>query len=123
MQKRKILLVEDEITLRDTIEEILEFNDFDVKTASNGEIALEILKDWKPDLILSDVMMPGISGFDLISLVKEITELRKTPFIFLSALVAKNEQKKGLDLGAKAFITKPFKTADLLKLIEKHLYN
>ena len=121
MQKRKILLVEDEITLRDTIEEILDFNDFDVKTASNGEIALAVLKDWKPDLILSDVMMPGISGFDLIRMVQGIEELKQIPFIFLSALVAKNEQKKGLDLGARAFLTKPFKTADLLKLIEKHL--
>lgn len=121
MQKRRILLVEDEITLRDTIEEILEFNDFDVKTASSGEAALTILKEWKPDLILSDVMMPGISGFDLIKMVHEIEDLRQTPFIFLSALVAKNEQKKGLDLGAKAFITKPFKTAELLKLIEKNL--
>lgn len=121
MQKAKILLVEDEITLRDTIEEILDFNDFDVKTAANGEIALNILKDWQPDLILSDVMMSGISGFDLIQMVQKIPALSQTPFIFLSAMVAKHEQKKGLDLGAKAFITKPFKTADLLKLIEKYL--
>jgi len=121
MQKRRILLVEDELTLRDTIEEILDFNDFDVKTASNGEVALKILGTWKPDLILSDVMMPVMSGFDLIEKVLAIDHLKDIPFVFLSALVAKNEQKKGTDLGARAFITKPFKTADLLKTIEKYL--
>lgn len=121
MQKRRILLVEDELTLRDTIEEILDFNDFDVKTASNGEVALDILETWKPDIILSDVMMPVMSGFDLIEKVLAIDHLKDIPFVFLSALVAKNEQKKGTDLGARAFITKPFKTADLLKTIEKYL--
>lgn len=121
MQKRKILLVEDELTLRDTIEEILDFNDFEVKTASNGEIALEILGAWQPDIIVSDVMMPVMSGFNLIERVNALDHLKDIPFIFLSALVAKDEQKKGLDLGAKAFITKPFKTIDLLKLIEKYI--
>lgn len=119
MHKRRILLVEDELTLRDTIKEILDFNNFDIKTASNGENALIILKDWKPDLIISDVMMPGISGFDLIKIVKKIPKTSQIPFMFLSALVAHQVQKKGLDLGAKAFITKPFKTIELLELIEK----
>ena len=104
MQKRKILLVEDELSLRDTIEEILDFNDFDVKTASNGEIALEILRAWQPDIIVSDVMMPVMSGFDLIKKISTIDHLKDIPFIFLSALVTKNEQKKGIDLGARAFI-------------------
>jgi DNA-binding response OmpR family regulator len=119
MQKRRILLVEDEVTLSDTIKEILDFNNFDIKTALNGENALIILKDWQPDLIISDVMMPGISGFDLIKIVKKIPETSQIPFMFLSAMVAHQEQKKGLDLGAKAFLSKPFKTIELLKLIEK----
>lgn len=123
MQKRKILLVEDEVTLRDTIEEILDFNNFNVRTAFSGENALEILKDWHPDLIISDVMMPGISGFDLIKAVKEIPVISQIPFIFLSAMVAEQEHKKGLDLGAEAFIAKPFKTIELLKVIEKLLVN
>jgi len=121
MQKQKILLVEDELTLRETIEEILDLNNYEVETASNGENALKILENWQPDVIVSDVMMPIMSGFELIQRIKLIDNLKNIPVIFLSALVAKNEKKKGIDLGARAFLTKPFIIADLLKLIKQHI--
>jgi two-component system sensor kinase len=121
MQKQKILLVEDELTLRETIEEILELNNYEVETASNGENAFKILENWQPDIIISDVMMPVMSGFELIQRIKLIDHLKNIPIIFLSALVAKNEIKKGMNLGARAFLTKPFIIADLLKLIKKHI--
>ena len=121
MQKQKILLVEDELTLRETIEEILELNNYEVETASNGENAFKILENWQPDIIISDVMMPVMSGFELIQRIKLIDHLKNIPIIFLSALVAKNEIKKGMNLGARAFLTKPFIIADLLKLIKQHI--
>ena len=121
MQKQKILLVEDELTLRETIEEILDLNNYEVETASNGENAFKILENWQPDIIISDVMMPVMSGFELIQRIKLIDHLKNIPIIFLSALVAKNEIKKGMNLGARAFLTKPFIIADLLKLIKKHI--
>jgi CheY-like chemotaxis protein len=66
-------------------------------------------------------MMPVMSGFELIQRIKLIDHLKNIPIIFLSALVAKNEIKKGMNLGARAFLTKPFIIADLLKLIKKHI--
>jgi CheY-like chemotaxis protein len=65
-------------------------------------------------------MMPGITGFDLIKKVHEQPKLAEIPFIFLSALASREDQNKGLDAGAKGYITKPFKSAELITLIKQH---
>jgi len=119
IQMTKVLLVEDEAALRETLEEILELNDFEVKVAESGEEALEVINTWIPDLIVSDIMMPGMTGFDLIKKVHEQPKLAETPFIFLSALASREDQNKGLDAGAKGYITKPFKSAELITLIKQ----
>ncbi|QEK51821.1 response regulator [Pedobacter aquae] len=113
----KILLVEDETILRETLAEILELNDFEVITASSGLEALEILKDTVPDLILSDVLMPGMTGFEMMEQVKIQAQFKDVPFIFLSALTSHDDKQKGLDLGCRHFITKPFKSFEVVKLI------
>lgn len=115
----KVLLVEDEAALRETLEEILELNNFEVKVAGSGEEALEIIYTWIPDLIVSDIMMPGITGFDLIRKVHSQSELAEIPFIFLSALASREDQNNGIDAGAKGYITKPFKSAELIALIKQ----
>lgn len=116
----KLLLVEDEPALRETLKEILELNDFEVAVASSGLEALEAINARIPDLIVSDIMMPGITGFDLIKKVHEQPKLAEIPFIFLSALASREDQNKGLDAGAKGYITKPFKSAELITLIKQH---
>jgi two-component system sensor histidine kinase/response regulator len=120
-QMIKVLLVEDEVALRETLEEILELNDFDVKVAGSGEEALEIINTWIPDLFVSDIMMPGITGYDLIRKVHEQSELAEIPFIFLSALASREDQNKGIEAGAKGYITKPFKSAELIALIKQYI--
>ncbi len=116
----KLLLVEDEPALRETLKEILELNDFEVAVASSGLEALDAINARIPDLIVSDIMMPGITGFDLIKKVHEQPKLAEIPFIFLSALASREDQNKGLDAGAKGYITKPFKSAELITLIKQH---
>ena len=117
----KILLVEDEIVLRETLGEILEFHDFEVRVAGSGANALEMLSIWIPDLIVSDVMMPVMTGFELILKVREIPGLVNIPVVFLSALAGDDERRKGLDLGAFDFITKPFRSADLVAILNEKL--
>lgn len=119
IQMIKVLLVEDEAALRDTLEEILELNNFEVKVAGSGEEALEIINTWIPDLIVSDIMMPEMTGFDLIKKVHGQEKMQNIPFIFLSALASREDQNKGLDAGAKGYITKPFKSAELIALIKQ----
>lgn len=116
---KKILLVEDELALRETLEEILELNNFEVSVAGSGEEALEKLQNLIPDLIVSDIMMPGITGLELIEKVHGQSHLKQIPFIFLSALASKEDQNKGLVLGAKGYITKPFKASELINLIRE----
>lgn len=115
----KILLVEDEVALRETLQEILELHDFEVHFAGTGEEALVALKELTPKLIVSDIMMPGITGFELINKVHSQEKLKHIPFIFLSALASEEDQIKGLNTGAKGYITKPFKSAELVALIKK----
>jgi DNA-binding response OmpR family regulator len=117
----KILLVEDELALRETLEEILELNNFEVSVAGSGEEALESLQNSAPDLIVSDIMMPGITGLELIEKVHQQAQFKQIPFIFLSALASKEDQNKGIIAGAKGYITKPFKASELMALIRELL--
>lgn len=116
---KKILLVEDELALRETLEEILELNNFEVSVAGSGEEALDKLQNLTPDLIVSDIMMPGITGLELIEKVHQQVQFKQIPFIFLSALASKEDQNKGIIAGAKGYITKPFKANDLISLIKE----
>ncbi|WP_395626152.1 response regulator [Daejeonella sp.] len=115
----KILLVEDELALRETLEEILSLNNFDVFIAASGEEALELAPKINPDLIICDILMPGITGIELIEKVHQQAQFKNTPFLFLSALVSEEDQNNGLAAGAKGYITKPFKASDLIKEIRR----
>lgn len=116
----KILLVEDEVIIRASIAEILRHYNYDVVVAENGKQGLLTALAEKPDLIVCDVMMPEMDGFEMLS------ELRKQadfdiPFIFLTARVQADDIREGMNLGADDYIFKPFKSADLVKAIETRL--
>lgn len=117
MSTNKILLVDDEPNVRETIKELLVFKNYDVRTAENGQEALDFLEYWIPDLILCDMVMPVMNGSELHENIKNNTSLSLIPFIFLSA---KNEidliQKCLLD-GADGFLTKPFKINELMLIV------
>lgn len=104
MKKNKILFVEDEKVLRETLTEALESNKFEVFTASNGEEALSLLKNAKYDLILLDIILPKKNGFEVLA------EIRKTdhniPVILLTNLSGTNNVQKALDLGVKNYLVK-----------------
>lgn len=118
MNKKKILLVDDEASLRDTISDLLTFKNYSVKTAANGQDALEILDHWTPDIIISDIMMPIMDGHLFYEIVKESSMLNQIPFIFLTAKNDKVKKEKCILNGANLFISKPFKIENLISIIE-----
>ncbi len=118
MSKNKILIVDDEATLRETISELLIYSDYSVMTAENGQEALEILDYWTPDLIISDIMMPVMDGYLFQEIVKGNELLNHIPFIFLTAKTDDDEMEKCILNGVDLFLTKPFKIEELIKIIE-----
>ncbi len=120
MSKFKILSVDDEPTNQLVIDEILE-DDYEVKLVYTGEECLETVKTFAPDLILLDINMPGIDGYDTCIKLKEDSETRSIPVIFLSALTSTEEKLKGYEVGADDYIPKPFDHEDLLHKIKKLL--
>lgn len=120
MPKFKILSVDDEPINQLVIDEILE-DDYEVKLVYTGEECLEMVKEFSPDLILLDVNMPGIDGYETCVKLKEDSETRSIPVIFLSALSSTEEKLKGYESGADDYIPKPFDHNDLLNKIKKLL--
>jgi two-component system sensor kinase len=118
MYKYRILLVEDELNLRETITELLIYQNYDVKTANNGREALEILNNWIPDLIISDIMMPIMDGYMLHETIRNKPHLSIIPFIFLTAKKEDIEMRKCMLNGADDFLVKPFKFDVLKKTID-----
>jgi CheY-like chemotaxis protein len=118
MNNKKILLVDDEANLRETISELLAYSNYSVMTAENGQEALEILEYWIPDLIISDIMMPIMDGYLFQEIVKGSNLLNQIPFVFLTAKNDEEEKEKCILNGADLFITKPFKIEDLIKIID-----
>jgi two-component system sensor kinase len=118
MNKRKILIVEDEQDLRENVIELLIHNNYDVQGASNGQEALKILDDWIPDLIISDIIMRVMDGYALHKVVRETKELNQIPFIFLTAKNDSDLIQKSALMGANFFLSKPFKIQDLVNIVE-----
>jgi DNA-binding response OmpR family regulator len=114
-----ILVVEDHKTLRLMIVKGLKKEGFEVVEAENGKQALEILEKMEPELIISDVRMPEMDGFEFISRLRE--KNRIIPFIFLTVLDDIDDYKKGYKLGADSYITKPFEMKELIEKIRMKL--
>lgn len=117
----KILIIEDELELKEEVETILKFEQFDVYSASDAKVGLQILKNTIPDLILCDILMPGINGFELFERLKTNPETASIPFIFMTALDDRKNLRKGMELGADDYLVKPFTRNELLKAIEARL--
>jgi two-component system sensor histidine kinase/response regulator len=117
MDKPLIMVVEDDFALLAGIRELLELTDYRVVPASNGVEALELLDHYRPDLIVSDIMMPEMDGYEFHSKVRERVELLTVPFIFLTARGEKVDIRHGKSVGADDYITKPFDDEDLLVAI------
>lgn len=116
-----ILVVEDNVPLLEGIRDLLEVSGFRVLAAANGTQALSLLDDNRPDLIVSDIMMPGMDGYELYAQVRQRPELLETPFVFLTARGEKADIRRGKELGADDYITKPFEEEDLLVVVRAKL--
>ncbi|MEN7548371.1 response regulator [Rapidithrix thailandica] len=119
--KKKILLIEDNPEMRENTAEILELSNFEVITAENGKVGVESAKKVKPDLIICDIMMPELDGFGVLFILSKEPETASIPFIFLTAKAEKTDFRKGMNLGADDYLTKPFDDVELLDAIESRL--
>jgi DNA-binding response OmpR family regulator len=104
----KILIAEDERDIRDLIAFTLRFAGYEVFTAGNGEEAVEMAPRVNPDLILMDVRMPRMTGYEACRAIKSNVELRDIPIVFLSAKGQESEIQQGLEAGAEEYLLKPF---------------
>ena len=119
--KTKIVIIEDSEDIRENTAELLELSGFEVVKASDGLEGVRMIKSEKPDLIICDIMMPHLDGFGVLQVLSQSPELSKIPFIFLTAKTDRSDLRKGMELGADDFLTKPFQEVELLKAIEIRL--
>lgn len=117
----KILVIEDHLEVRENLLELLELCRYQVYAASSGEEGLILAEKEHPDLILCDITMPGIDGYEVLEQLTKNPETACIPFIFLTARTEKSDIRKGMLLGADDYLTKPFDEADLLKAVETRL--
>ena len=120
MQKT-ILLIEDNEEILENTAEILELANYHVLTADNGKEGVEKALSVQPDLIICDIMMPVLDGYGVIHLLNKNPKVQNTPFIFLSAKSERGDIRRGMELGADDYITKPFTETELLSAIESRL--
>ena len=118
---KKILLIEDNPDVRENTAEILSLANYEVVSAENGKIGVELAQREKPDIIICDIMMPELDGYGVIHILSKKPETAGIPFIFLTAKTEKSDIRKGMDLGADDYLTKPFDDTELLNAVEARL--
>jgi DNA-binding response OmpR family regulator len=118
---KRILIIEDELEMLRNLTTILRLEKFRPLSAENGRVGVDLAKKQKPDLILCDVMMPGLDGYGVIAALRADPETVTIPIIFLTAKAEKLDIRAGVNLGADDYITKPVAKADLLAAIRSCL--
>jgi DNA-binding LytR/AlgR family response regulator len=118
---KKILIIEDEKQLLNNISILLNSEGYTVITSYNGFEGIKLAKEHTPDLIICDIMMPGIDGYEVLRELSNDKNTSSIPFIFLTAKVERNDLRKGMNLGADDYIFKPFKSDELIKAIQTRL--
>jgi CheY-like chemotaxis protein len=117
MSGKRILVVDDHEQIRDSISEILELEQYEIETAINGKDALEKVASFQPDLIVTDILMPDMDGYELMMKKWTDQQIYEIPIIVVSAMVSKYDIAAGKALGAKKYITKPFKATELIEAV------
>ena len=118
---KHLLLIEDNNEIRENTAEILELAGYKVRTAENGKIGVELALQEKPDLIICDIMMPVLDGYGVLHLLNKNPDLTGIPFIFLTAKAERSDFRRGMEMGADDYITKPFSDIELLNAVESRL--
>ncbi len=121
MSRKKILIVEDEESLLRLESILLTSKGYDVKGVPNGQAALEAIASQKPDLILLDIMLPEIDGFEVCRRIKTAKDTSHIPVIMLTAKKCQDDFSRGQEVGADWYITKPFKSSMVIETIQRFL--
>lgn len=119
--KKNILIIEDNKDIRESTAEIIELAGFNALTAIDGKNGVELAQKHLPDLILCDIMMPELDGYGVLYLLSKHAETALIPFIFLTAKAERLDMRKGMEMGADDYLTKPFDDVELLSAIETRL--
>ena len=115
-----VLIVDDENMNMFALTHMLK-NEYTVYAAKNGQSAVRIAKKQMPDVILLDILMPEMDGYEVLSLLKSVEETRKIPVIFITGLISPEDEKKGLEMGAADYISKPFIAEDVRMKIHNQI--
>lgn len=118
---KKILLIEDNVDVRETTADILELSDYEVIPAKDGRLGVKKAQKYIPDLIICDIMMPELDGYEVLQILNKSPKTATIPFIFLTAKSEKVDIRKGMNLGADDYLVKPFEEHELLEAIESRL--
>ncbi|MFB0494751.1 CRP-like cAMP-binding protein/CheY-like chemotaxis protein [Mucilaginibacter sp. OAE612] len=119
--KKSILIIEDNTDIRESTAEILELSGYLVLQAGNGKIGVDLAIKHKPDLILCDIMMPELDGYGVLFMLSKSPETDNIPFIFLTAKAERVDFRRGMEMGADDYLTKPFDDIELLNAIDSRL--
>ncbi|MEP7279147.1 MAG: response regulator [Bacteroidota bacterium] len=118
---KSILVIEDNKDIRENTVEILSLAGYQTFSAESGKLGVEIALKEKPDLIICDIMMPVLDGYGVLHLLRKNADTINTPFIFLTAKIERSDFRKGMEMGADDYITKPYEEIELLNAIEIRL--
>ncbi|MBD1214439.1 MAG: response regulator transcription factor [Dolichospermum sp.] len=116
-----ILVIEDETQILSNLQEILELADFNVIAAVDGTTGLQLAKSKNPDLIICDIMMPGLNGYEVLQKLRQEPKCADIPLIFLTAKANRSDLRQGMCLGADDYITKPFEPLEILQAVKARL--
>lgn len=118
---KKILIIEDNEDIRSNTAEILELSNYQVIVAENGKVGVIKALEAKPDLIICDIMMPELDGYGVLHAIQRNEALKNTPFIFLTAKTERADQRRGMEMGADDYLTKPFDGTELLNAVSSRM--
>jgi CRP-like cAMP-binding protein len=121
MNKKAILVIEDQEDVRENIAELLELSNYNVTTAPGGKEGVKLALSSPPDLVLCDIMMPEMDGYEVLYLLSKNPTTSSVPFIFLTAKAENSDFRKGMNMGADDYITKPYEEMELLGAIERRI--
>jgi two-component system, sensor histidine kinase and response regulator len=119
--KVRILVIDDERSLRQTIVAVLEYAGYSVRGAGDGFAGIRLAEEFQPNMIISDILMPGMDGYDLLRALRANPQTAAIPVIFVTAVAEQQAMRQGMALGADDYLIKPFKPDDLLKAVEVRL--
>ncbi len=118
---QSVLIIDDSEEIRNVIAKTLDYFGFYTREAKDGMTGVQVALDWRPDLIICDVRMPGMDGYRTLSAIRESPVIGTTPFIFLTAAMDRNDMRRGMSSGADDYLTKPFTPEELLEAVTARL--